>query len=122
MALALGVDTGGTFTDAVLIRDGKDVLAKGKALTTRQELALGVGAAVRKVLEQTGSDMAEIGLAALSTTLATNALVEGQGGSVGLIYIGFRAGDLDKHGLSEALRGDPVLELAGGHSHAGTEV
>ena len=61
-------------------------------------------------------------MASLSTTLATNALVEGQGDRVSLIYIGFRDGDVSKNGLFEALKGDPVLELKGGHSHAGAEV
>ena len=121
MTLALGADTGGTYTDAVLIRDEKEVIATAKSLTTRADLAIGVKGAISAVLEASGVDPAEIGLAALSTTLATNALVEGQGGRVGLIYIGFAASDLDRHGLSEALKGDPALVTAGGHSHAGTE-
>ncbi|MEK0165015.1 hydantoinase/oxoprolinase family protein [Phaeobacter sp. A36a-5a] len=121
MALLLGVDTGGTYTDAVLIRDDRDVLAKAKALTTRQDLAIGVGEAVAAVLAQAQVAPSEIALAALSTTLATNALVEGQGGRVALIYIGFGEADLDRHGLREALKGDPALVLEGGHSHSGSE-
>jgi N-methylhydantoinase A/oxoprolinase/acetone carboxylase beta subunit len=50
MALLLGVDTGGTYTDAVLIRDETTVIASAKALTTRADLAIGVGQAVRRVL------------------------------------------------------------------------
>ncbi|SEM21340.1 N-methylhydantoinase A/oxoprolinase/acetone carboxylase, beta subunit [Roseovarius tolerans] len=121
MALALGVDTGGTYTDAVLIRDEREVVASAKALTTRHDLAVGIGAAVEAVLAASGVDVAEIGLASLSTTLATNALVEGQGGRAGLVYIGFRAADLQAHGLAEALGGDPALVISGGHSHAGSE-
>jgi len=121
MALALGVDTGGTYTDAVLIRDEREVVASAKALTTRHDLAVGIGAAVEAVLAASGADVAEIGLAALSTTLATNALVEGQGGRAGLVYIGFRAADLQAHGLTEALGGDPALVIDGGHNHAGGE-
>ena len=121
MALALGVDTGGTYTDAVLIRDEKHVIASAKALTTKQDLAIGVGNAVERVLADTGIDPGEIGLASLSTTLATNALVEGQGGRVALIFIGFRERDLDKHGLTDALRSDPAVVLGGGHNHAGAE-
>lgn len=121
MGVTLGIDTGGTYTDAVLIRDDRDVLASAKALTTRQDLAIGVGEAVAAVLAQSGVAPAEIAMAALSTTLATNALVEGQGGRVALVYVGFREGDLDRHGLREALKGDPALVVAGGHSHAGTE-
>lgn len=120
MALLLGVDTGGTYTDAALIRDDQ-VIASAKSLTTRQDLAIGVGGAVRAVLDEAGVDAADVSMAALSTTLATNALVEGQGGRVALIYIGFAAEDLERHGLAEALKGDPALIIAGGHSHAGTE-
>ncbi|MCV2890708.1 hydantoinase/oxoprolinase family protein [Ruegeria aquimaris] len=121
MTLSLGVDTGGTYTDAVLIRDERDVIASAKALTTRSDLAIGVGQAIRAVMEEAGVSAGQIGLASLSTTLATNALVEGQGGRVALIYIGFSQGDLDKHGLREALKGDPALVISGGHSHAGSE-
>ncbi|WP_171177805.1 hydantoinase/oxoprolinase family protein [Ruegeria sp. HKCCD8929] len=122
MALALGVDTGGTYTDAVLIRDEKEVIASAKSLTTRADLAIGVGRAIRAVLDEAGVAAEEVSLASLSTTLATNALVEGQGGRVALIYIGFRESDLEKHGLKDALKGDPALVLAGGHSYAGGEV
>lgn len=121
MALLLGVDTGGTYTDAVLIRDEIEVIASAKALTTRTDLALGIGSAVRAVLAQAGIAAGDVAMASLSTTLATNALVEGQGGRVGLVYIGFDARDLETHGLAEALRGDPALMLAGGHNHAGGE-
>ncbi|MBY6056470.1 hydantoinase/oxoprolinase family protein [Leisingera daeponensis] len=121
MALLLGVDTGGTYTDAVLIRDEKEVIASAKSLTTRQDLAIGVGGAIRAVLEQSGVKPQEVSLAALSTTLATNALVEGQGGRVALIYVGFKEDDLDRHGLRDALKGDPALVIGGGHTHAGSE-
>ena len=121
MSLLLGVDTGGTYTDAVVLRDEDEVLASAKALTTRGDLAIGVGAAVRSVLDQAGVAAGDIALASLSTTLATNALVEGQGGRVALVYIGFRAGDLERHGLNEVLRGDPAVVIAGGHDHAGSE-
>lgn len=121
MPVLLGVDTGGTYTDAVLIRDETTVIASAKSLTTRQDLAIGVGNAVRSVLETAQIAPEDIALASLSTTLATNALVEGQGGRVALIYIGFRGRDLEAHGLAEALKGDPALVLAGGHNHAGGE-
>ena len=121
MAILLGVDTGGTYTDAVLLRDEDVVLARAKALTTRNNLAIGVGEAVRAVLRDAGVDAAQVGMASLSTTLATNALVEGQGGRVALIYVGFRARDLEAQGLAAGLAGDPVCVLAGGHNHDGSE-
>ncbi len=121
MALALGVDTGGTYTDAVLVQDEREVIASAKSLTTRADLAIGVGKAIQAVLDTAQVAPEQISMASLSTTLATNALVEGQGGRVALVYIGFRDGDLDKHGLRDALKGDPALVVAGGHSHAGGE-
>ena len=120
MALLLGVDTGGTYTDAALIKDDK-VIASAKSLTTRHDLAQGVGAAVQAVLEQSKMSPDQIALSSLSTTLATNALVEGQGARVCLIFIGFNAKDIARQGLDEALGGDPVISVAGGHTHAGGE-
>ena len=122
MSLLLGVDTGGTYTDAVLLRGDDTVVAFAKSLTTRHDLALGIRSAVLAVLERAEIDPSDVSLASLSTTLATNALVEGQGGRVGLIYIGFRAQDLETHGLKDALRGDPIFICAGGHDHAGQPV
>jgi len=120
MALLLGVDTGGTYTDAVLI-EGDAVIASAKSLTTRGDLAIGVGGAVRAVLAEAGRTAEEVRMASLSTTLATNALVEGQGGRIGLVLIGFADADMDRHGLTEALRGDPHCVLTGGHQHSGAE-
>lgn len=121
MALLLGVDTGGTYTDAVLLRDERDVVATAKSLTTKHDLSIGIGGAIEAVLAESGVDPSEVAMASLSTTLATNALVEGQGSRVALIYIGFKERDLDTHGLRDALKGDPVLVLEGGHNHAGGE-
>jgi N-methylhydantoinase A/oxoprolinase/acetone carboxylase beta subunit len=122
MAYFLGVDTGGTYTDAVIVDEAADrVIGSAKSLTTRGDLALGIGRAVDAALDGAGVAPQEVRLVSLSTTLATNALVEGQGGRVALIFIGFDEGDLDRGGLIEALRGDPVIRLAGGHGHAGQE-
>jgi N-methylhydantoinase A/oxoprolinase/acetone carboxylase beta subunit len=122
MAYFLGVDTGGTYTDAVIVDEAADkVIGKAKSLTTRADLALGIGRAVDAALLQSGVAAGDVALVSLSTTLATNALVEGQGGRVALIFIGFDDGDLERGGLIEALKGDPVVRMAGGHSHAGTE-
>ncbi|WP_108813981.1 hydantoinase/oxoprolinase N-terminal domain-containing protein [Loktanella sp. Alg231-35] len=123
MAYLLGVDTGGTYTDAVIIDEATDsVVASAKALTSRPDLATGVGAAIDTALAEGGVAPADIAMVSLSTTLATNALVEGQGGRVALVVIGFDQADLGRAGLAEALRGDPVISLAGGHNHAGGEV
>ncbi|WP_224549832.1 hydantoinase/oxoprolinase family protein [Mesorhizobium sp. CA16] len=117
--LFLGIDTGGTYTDAVLWSEeggpkGK-VLAKAKSLTTRHDLAVGISGAVDAVLEQSRTDPASIKLVSMSTTLATNALVEGQGGRVALVMIGFSEADLARDGLKTALGTDPVVFCPGGH-------
>lgn len=121
MALLLGVDTGGTYTDAVLLRDGEQVLASAKALTTRDDLARGIGAAVENVLTGSGASAGDVAMASLSTTLATNALVEGNGGAAALVVIGFSDGDLARQGLDAALGKEPLIAVAGGHNHAGGE-
>ncbi|MBT4568940.1 MAG: hydantoinase/oxoprolinase family protein, partial [Marinovum sp.] len=122
MPYLLGIDTGGTYTDAVILRDEVEVISSAKSLTTRRDLAIGIGKAAQSALSEAAINPVEVSLAALSTTLATNALVEGQGERVALIFIGFSQGDLDKHGLRDALGNDPVLELPGGHNYAGNEV
>lgn len=121
MKYSLGVDTGGTYTDAVLLADETTIVASAKSLTTRHDLAVGIGKAVGSVLEKSGVPAGHIGLACLSTTLATNALVEGQGGRVALIFTGFKEKDLGTNGVLDALNGDPVLVASGGHTHAGME-
>lgn len=119
--LLLGIDTGGTYTDAVLFSETRGVVAKAKALTTRHDLSVGIAGAVEAVLEQAKAPASAIGLVSLSTTLATNALVEGQGGRAGLVMIGFGPEDLKRDGLQEALGTDPVIFLPGGHNVHGGE-
>lgn len=119
--LLLGLDTGGTYTDAVLYCDETGVIASAKALTTRHDLAVGVSNAIDAALAQAPGAHGRVALVSLSTTLATNALVEGQGGRAGLVMIGFEPADLARDGLAGALGGDPVLFLKGGHDVYGRE-
>lgn len=119
--LFLGIDTGGTYTDAVLYSESEGILASAKALTTRHDLAVGVAGAVETVLSDLSGAAARISLVSLSTTLATNALVEGQGGRAALVMIGFSPEDLGRDGLAEALGHDPVIHLPGGHDVHGRE-
>lgn len=117
----VGIDTGGTFTDAVLFDPGAGahgaVVNAAKARTRHDDLTMGIGEALEQVLTVPASD---VHLVSLSTTLATNALVEGVGGRIGLIYVGFSEGDLERAGLAAALGDDPVLYTAGGHDSFGT--
>ncbi len=121
MAFLLGIDTGGTYTDAVIFSQQDGVIAKAKSLTTRHDLAVGIAGAVGAVLQQSAVSPKSISLVSLSTTLATNALVEGQGGRAALVMIGFSPEDLKRDGLGEALGNDPVVFLPGGHNVHGHE-
>lgn len=121
MSLLLGIDTGGTFTDAVLFDDAAGVVAKAKALTTHDGLAVGIGEAVNAVLAASRAAPGDVSLVSLSTTLATNAMVEGQGGRVGLVFIGFDPSDAERPDLKAALQGDPLVAVAGGHDPFGEE-
>ncbi|MGB3897931.1 MAG: hydantoinase/oxoprolinase family protein [Mesorhizobium sp.] len=114
-SLYLGIDTGGTYTDAVLWSEAAGVVAKAKSLTTRHDLAEGISGAADAVLREADIKPGVIKLVSMSTTLATNALVEGQGGRVALVMIGFSEDDLDRSGLAKALGSDPVVFCPGGH-------
>jgi N-methylhydantoinase A/oxoprolinase/acetone carboxylase beta subunit len=120
MSLLLGIDTGGTYTDAVVFDSDSDVLAAAKALTRRHDLSLGIRESMEQVLGSCGG--AEIELVSLSTTLATNAIVEGQGGSICLILIGYSQDALQQSRLGEVMGRDPVVFVSGGHDAAGEEV
>ncbi|TPL53523.1 hydantoinase/oxoprolinase family protein [Mesorhizobium sp. B2-4-2] len=113
--LYLGIDTGGTYTDAVLWSESTGIVAKAKSLTTRHDLAEGIAGAADAVLSEAVIEPSAIKLVSMSTTLATNALVEGQGGRVALVMIGFTEADLARNGLSKALGSDPVIFCPGGH-------
>ena len=120
MTLVIGLDTGGTYTDAALLDTATGtVRATGKSLTTRDDLSIGVGGAIRRVLEDFDGSAADIDLVSLSTTLATNAVVEGVGGRVGLLMIGFDETSLQRADLARALGQDPVFFINGGHAADG---
>jgi N-methylhydantoinase A/oxoprolinase/acetone carboxylase beta subunit len=55
----------------------------------------------------------------VSTTLATNAVVEGHGSAVGVVLIGFDAAMVARTGIAQAFPGMPVESVPGGHDHNG---
>src|SRR3954462_12754245 len=75
--MLLGVDVGGTFTDAVLVSGA--ALHTAKAPTTPADQSEGVMAAIRAVLEPAGGRSEDVELLAHGMTVATNALLEGRG-------------------------------------------
>ncbi len=120
---ALGVDTGGTYTDAVVYDErAREIVAKAKSPTTHDDLAIGIGKAIDTAVADAAVDPAAIEMVALSTTLATNALVEGTGRPACLVTIGFEDDALDRGGLRDAIGDDAVIVVAGGHTSHGEEV
>ncbi|MDO4541566.1 MAG: hydantoinase/oxoprolinase family protein, partial [Bacillota bacterium] len=91
MSVVLGIDTGGTFTDGVIIDlSTKEIKTAAKSPTTHHDLIIGI----RNALNQLSSeDMAQVEYISLSTTLATNAIVENRGCRVGLLLLGL---DIDQ--------------------------
>ncbi len=83
--VGLGIDAGGTYTDAVLydFAAGK-VLCKAKAITTHHDLAEGIAESLSRL---DSSLFRRVSHTCLSTTLATNAIVEGRGRPVGLMLM-----------------------------------
>ena len=83
--LGLGIDAGGTYTDCVLYDHvARTVICKAKAITTHHNLSIGIDEGLRKLELPAGLQVA---LVALSTTLATNSIVEGKGGRPGAIIM-----------------------------------
>src|ERR1700726_4975202 len=75
--MLLGVDVGGTFTDAVLVAGGR--VHTAKTPTTPDDESRGVLAAAAAVLERPGAEASAVRAFAHGMTVATNALLEGRG-------------------------------------------
>jgi len=118
----VGVDTGGTYTDAAIIDAASHrVIASAKAITTKGDLAIGVAEAITRAvgLLPQGLQPQDISLVSVSTTLATNAVVEGHGSAVGVVLIGFDPAMVTRTGIAQAFPGMPIESVAGGHDHNG---
>ena len=85
MKIGLGIDAGGTYTDTVIYDLITDItICKSKSLTTKWDFTRGIAAAMAAL----DRDMLlEVELVALSTTLATNAIVEDEGQKVAMIIM-----------------------------------
>lgn len=107
--ITIGIDTGGTYTDSVIYDDKQGILSVGKALTTKGDLSVGILNSLDML------DPVLIHKAAyvcLSTTLATNACVEGKGGRAKLIFIGVQESVCRKYGPKSGLSDfDDILFL-----------
>ncbi len=110
----IGIDTGGTYTDAVLINGGTgQVLETAKEPTTHYRLSFGIGNALKSLLEKTAVKPEQVVSVAVSSTLATNSVVENKGARVALLVIGYV-----KH---FKLPVKAVVYIKGGHTIKGEE-
>jgi N-methylhydantoinase A/oxoprolinase/acetone carboxylase beta subunit len=118
----IGVDTGGTYTDAVALDAQRRVVASAKALTTHWDLSLGLAGAIRAVLGKLPEDAPRehIALVSVSTTLATNAVIEKRFSQICTLLIGFDAQMVERSGIKRA-GGGVVVRVRGGHDATGEE-
>jgi N-methylhydantoinase A/oxoprolinase/acetone carboxylase beta subunit len=118
-ALMLGVDTGGTYTDGVLLDyEERRVLATTKTPTTHQNLQACILTALDELLPQ---DPTEVRLVAISTTLATNAIAEGKGHPVGLLLLGYDPDLAARFRFERRYATRYLAYLDGGHDLTGSE-
>ena len=108
----LGIDTGGTFTDGVLLDPARQTVVKtAKILTTHQDLKICISQVLDCLLPP---DPASIQLVSLSTTLATNAIVEGKSRPVGLFLLGYDPELVYQYGFHRQFGTDRFTFITGG--------
>ena len=89
--LRIGIDTGGTFTDIVAIDVARGTMDVTKVSSTPANPAVGLVRGIHEVLEKSGMDTSDVSVICHGTTVATNALLQGQIEGLGLIVTqGFR--------------------------------
>ncbi len=117
--LVLGIDTGGTYTDGVLMDyRSRQVLAAHKSLTTKRDFSIGI----ERVIESIHiDDPAAIRMVSISTTLATNAIAEGKGKRVALLLIGYDPELVASFKMEDRFATPNFYYFAGGHDLYGRE-
>ena len=110
----IGIDTGGTYTDAVLLdkQSGK-IISTAKKPTSHYKLAIGTGEALAELFSKSTIAPEQVDAVVVSSTLATNSVVENKGARVAVIVIGYV-----KH---FKLPVKAVIFVKGGHTIQGTE-
>jgi N-methylhydantoinase A/acetone carboxylase, beta subunit len=112
MSYSLGIDAGGTYTDAVLLKDDDDtIIQSSKALTSYPDPLDGIKRSID------GLDpicLQNVKVVSVSTTLSTNSILEGTGSPVAMILIG-------NYDIKQELPTRYFLQVNGGHDHNGIE-
>jgi N-methylhydantoinase A/oxoprolinase/acetone carboxylase beta subunit len=125
VTVALGIDTGGTYTDAVLLNSQTgEVLSTAKALTTKHDLSIGIKETISAALngEQKSVPPQTISMVALSTTLATKAIAESHGAPVCLLLIGYDPELIRQYKFQHELATNDIFYISGGHDIHGDEI
>lgn len=112
--MLLGIDVGGTHTDAVVLDAGR-VLAQAKVPTDHDNLLLSIREALRMVMSDV--EPQAVGTVNLSTTLSTNAIVESKTEDVGMLIVAGPGIDPEYHRV-----GGHFHVLGGSVDHRGTEI
>jgi len=113
MQYSLGIDAGGTYTDAVILRDSDSrILDTSKAITTYPDLMVGIRNAIDKLNPE---HLSKVKLVSVSTTLSTNTILEKTGYPVGLILVG-------NYTVPRELPADYCIIVKGGHDSNGDEL
>jgi len=117
----IGIDTGGTYTDAVLLDllDRK-ILAWAKVRTTRQDLRACIGGVLKDLLGK-NRDARNASSVNLSTTLATNAIAEERLRPVCMILAGYDKSSFETWDFGKTLSTGNVIFVQGGHNRLGDE-
>ncbi len=117
--LILGIDTGGTYTDGVLLDQSKrKILNTTKTLTTKGDLKTGILQALDAILPDSPSSIA---LVTISTTLATNAIAENKGRPVALFLLGYDRELVESFQLDQRFGTASYYYFKGGHDLYGNE-
>jgi N-methylhydantoinase A/oxoprolinase/acetone carboxylase beta subunit len=122
--LVLGIDTGGTYTDGVLLEYGsRRVVAAHKSLTTKRDFSIGIENVIEAIHIE---DPADIRMVSISTTLATNAIAEGtepsvRGKRVALLLVGYDPDLIDTFKMAERFATPDYFFFDGGHDLYGRE-
>lgn len=86
----IGIDTGGTYTDAVLVNtETAELISSAKKPTTHRQLSIGTAETLRSLLVDSGIQPEQVESLVISSTLATNSVVENKGARVALLVIGY---------------------------------
>jgi N-methylhydantoinase A/oxoprolinase/acetone carboxylase beta subunit len=118
-ALVLGIDTGGTYTDGVLLEyHSRKILTAHKSLTTKRDFSIGI----ENVIEGIDiKDPSAIRMVSVSTTLATNAIAEGKGKRVALFLIGYDPELVASFKMESRFATPNFFYFTGGHDLHGQE-